>query len=452
MSELFTFSDGLTHYFDYKDYVSEAAEWANRSSGGSLAVTGGSIDNANKCVYLPQSTGYAYCPYDIGNNCTVYAVVKGDKPTGFSGTSWGIAVCGANSNYRVFCGQDTSDNSWQLWTPSKTDTNISASEWHVIAFSVANGVQKIYFDGELANTVSTVKDFALKGLYINNGGYNGAALSGTSAYSANMYIRGIALFNTNQTEGQIKENSEQLAVDFGLKLPEKNSRLAGTDAVAIAYAVARNQESAAALRQLKRAYQEGMVDGDGKTTIPYETTDPEPEVITDPENDDTHGETDDGTVVDINKGVWAAYTDDDGNPSAYVRVYADDYFWSRTLAGIYEYNKRRICVDIYSADGTLLFSGYNIFWINGGRTCFYMDDFSKSTSSLSTDRKTVIKISIRDKRVWLTFHGVSTDSDGNITNDSVSEITYNGNVCDSFDKLAGVNIGIYSYCTNVDPF
>ena len=124
MSELLPFSDGLTHYYDYKDYVSSATEWANKSSGGNLIVTGGSIDDMNKCVKLPQSTGYAYCPYNIGNNCTVYAIVKGDIPTGFSGTTWGIAICGADSSYRVFCGQHTSDNTWKFYTPNRTDTNI----------------------------------------------------------------------------------------------------------------------------------------------------------------------------------------------------------------------------------------------------------------------------------------------------------------------------------------
>lgn len=448
MNELLPFSDGLTHYYDYKDYVSAATEWANKSSGGNLIVTGGSIDDMNKCVKLPQSTGYAYCPYNIGNNCTVYAIVKGDIPTGFSGTTWGIAVCGANSSHRVFCGQRTSDNTWGFYTPNGTDTNISASEWHVMAFTVANGIQKIYFDGNLVVTSSTVSNFALKGLYINNGAYNGTSLSGTSKYSANMYIRCIVLFNTNQTADQIKANIEQLAVDFGLKSPSKNSRLAGTDTVAIAYAIARNQESAAALQQLKKAYQDGMLDGDGKTTPTFETDDPEPTIKTDPENDDTHGETDDGTVIDISKGIWMTHKDDGGNPSAYVRVYTDDYFSDRTVSGLYDWWKRRICVDIYSADGTQLYSDYDIFWINTGRTCCYMSYGDKSVSSLSEDRGDVISIKIRNNCVVPIIHHISKDVNGVITLDEISEreASY------SFSYLAGVNIGTYSKCTNVSPF
>lgn len=404
------FTDGLTHYFDYNNF--ESNEWVNQSTGGNLIVTGGVKDSTNKYVHLPAKTGYAYCPYNIGDNCTVYAVVKGGIPTGFSGTSWGIAICGANSSYRVFCGQKTTNNFWDFYAPNNLSTNILAAEWHVMAFSVANGVQKLYFDGELIATSSTVRNFALKGLYINNGAYNGAALSGTSTYSADIYLRCVALCTVNHTDEQIKANSEQLAVDFNLKLPAKNSRLAGADAVAIGYAIAKNKEASDALTSIVKAYRDGTVngdDGDGDVTEPYVTTDPEEEIPlpdpTDPNNGDGTVSTD-GPITDFKNGWWYTFGDDEsGIDDAYVRVWIEPYEYTTPDGQVTQKNK--IYFTVYDGNGEEVRTSYVT-------TQYKNDTFGR------TDTVTSFSLSADGKN--LLFHKSVNDNGNSFTQTTVAQL------------------------------
>lgn len=312
-----------------------------------------------------------------------------------------------------------------------TSTISAATDYHVVAVNRVGNTHRIFIDGVLAIT------------------QNGMTVFAPAKYKIwdLTIIRCAVICNSTHSEGEILQNSNWLLEQYGLKPRSKNSRLAGTDAVAIAYAIARNQESTAALQQLKKAYQDGMLDGDGKTTPTYETDDPEPTIKTDPENDDTHGQTGDGTVIDVSKGVWLTYNDDSGNPSAYVRVYTDNYFWDRSLSGSYDWRKRRICVDIYSADGTQLYSDYDIFWINTGRTCEYMSHGDKSESSLSGHWYYSISIKIRNNCVVPIIRKIIKDDKGVTTTDEISERAASY----SFSYLAGVSLGTYSKCTNVSP-
>lgn len=426
MSDLLPFTDGLTHYFDYNDYVSESTAWSNKSSGGNLVVTGGTIDTENKCVKLPQTTGYAYCPYNIGNSCTVYAVVKGDKPTWSSGTTWGIAVCGASDSYRVFCGQTTSTNLWEFYTPGVKSTGISASEWHVMAFSVANGVQKIYFDGELVATTTTTKDFALKGLYINNGAFNGNSLSGTSPYSATMYLRGIVLCTTNHTADQIKSNSNQLAVDFGLKEAEKDLRLTGTDAVAIAYAIAKNIEAMQALEDMKKAYREGIVDGDNgndEVTEPYTTTDPDDQVGF-PDDGESTTSTDEA-IIDFTDGYWYALGDrDSGEVKYYVKLWIEGYLdeWYDS-AGYHIINRNKIYATVCDIDGTEISTkdcDYQYSYVG------YVDRTDTASRAYITGNSLAIVRNVKDSS-------------------GASEQT-------TFYALSSGNLGGIIYASNISPF
>ena len=177
--------------------------------------------------------------------------------------------------------------------------------WHVITLKRTSGYFYVYADGELiiseTNTATTRGDkFMIKSI-------SDVGSTPTVDEAITVYLKYCAIFNVVQTNRQIIENTNQILVDFGIKLPPHNTRLAGTDAVAIAYAIARNQESAAALQQLKKAYQDGMLDGDGDTTPSFETDDTDPIINTDPINDKDRGESDDGTVINLSKGIMAIY-------------------------------------------------------------------------------------------------------------------------------------------------
>lgn len=300
--------DGFQGCFDYTNY-NDGDTWINQYLGGSeLNFTMINAIKNEGYILFPQMSGYAYLISDIGDNFTVYAIIKGDKSTSASSsnTCWTITTFGANSSYRVYVGQDGGTNKYNFWSPTGSSTNVSASEWHIIAYSVNNTVQKFYVDGELIKSVGTSRNFSVDNLCINTGSYNGA-IPGIVQHSANVYVKYIGYATNNHSDIQIKQNSDWLLEQYGLKIPEKNSRLAGTDAVAIAYAIARNQESAETLRQLKKAYQEGMLDGDGDTKpLPFETTDPTPIIETDPNGGD-YGQTDDGTVINLSKGIMAIY-------------------------------------------------------------------------------------------------------------------------------------------------
>lgn len=448
MSEL-PYTTGLTDEFTTLAPTSvSASEWVNQKGTTNFVLQ--NAEFADDTITL-TGNNVAWLPIAEPMEYTAYILCKTYIPSSIYGSSstYGEFFGCRNGTNRCYIGvslYNSTDRLYRIRT-YKTSTYYKPTmdNWHVITLKRTSGYYYVYADGELIH--SEVNSTTTRGNKFMIKSIADIGSTPTVDKAITVYMKYCAIFNVVQTDRQTIENTNQILVDFGIKLPPHNTRLAGTDAVAIAYAIARNQERAEALRQLKRTYQEGMVDGDGKTTIPYETDDPEPTVETDPENDDTHGETDDGTVIDVSKGIWLTYKDDSGNPSAYVRVYTDNYFWDRSLSGLYEWRKRRICVDIYSADGTQLYSDYDIFWINAGRTCEYMSCGDKSESSLSSNWYDVISIKIRNNCVVPIRRHIIKNTEGVITLDEISERAASY----SFSYLAGVSIGTYSKCTNVSP-
>ena len=112
---------------------------------------------------------------------------------------------------------------------------------------------------------------------------------------------------------------------------ETGAAVSGADvnAVAIAYAIARNQESSSALQEMKKAYREGAVDGDngnGDVTEPYETTDPDEDISIDDGNGSTT--VSDPAITDLTKGFWYAFGDPDtGEVTDYIRVWVEAFYY-----------------------------------------------------------------------------------------------------------------------------
>ena len=215
--------DGFKGCFDYTNY-NGGSIWTNQYTNGSRINF--NMSNAVKsdgCILFPETLGLGYLIDDIGDNFTVYAIIKGDKSTSAVSNSscWTIATFGADSSHRVYAGQFSDDNTYTFWSPTITKTNESASEWHVISYSVNNTEQKFYIDGELIVSTNTLTNFSVDSLCINTAAYNGA-IPTVVTNSANVYLKYIGYATNNHSETQIQQNSDWLLEHYGLKAPRNN--------------------------------------------------------------------------------------------------------------------------------------------------------------------------------------------------------------------------------------
>lgn len=306
--------DGFKGCFDYTNY-NGGDTWLNQYADGSGINF--NMSNAVKndgYILFPQMSGFGYLIDEIGDNFTVYAIIKGDKSTSANSNStcWTITTFGADSSHRVYVGQYSDDNKYEFWTPSSISTGVSASEWHVVAYSVNNISQKCYIDGKLVASNGLYINQSVDNLCINTGAYNGA-IPTVVKHSANVYVKYIGYAKDNHSELQIQQNSDWLLVQYGLKIPEKDLRLAGTDAVAIAYAIAKNTESASSLQEIAKNYKDGIREGNDTVV---DKTDPIPndddEIVIAGGDDDTFpAEFERGGIYIKTKEITV--TDDDGN-------------------------------------------------------------------------------------------------------------------------------------------
>lgn len=309
--------DGFKGCFDYTNY-NGGDTWLNQYADGSGINF--NMSNAVKndgYILFPETLGLGYLIDDIGNNFTLYSIFKCDySATAVSASAWAwlIAALGASRAYRIYLGGDK--NSFGVINCSKANT-ISANfrDYYITAISVCNGQQNVYVNGELVYTGTTTINYSIDeiGVNLNASGYGGAVPT-ISNNTANVYVKYIGYATNNHSEVQIQENSNWLLEQYGLKLPEKDSRLAGTDAVAIAYAIARNQESAAALQEVKKAFKDGVREGNDTVvdkTEPIPNDDDEIIIAGDDGDDTFPAEFERGGVYIKTKEITV--TDDNGN-------------------------------------------------------------------------------------------------------------------------------------------
>ena len=348
MSEL-PYTTGLTDEFTTLVPTSvSASEWVNQKGTTNFVLQNAEFADStisltgNNVAWLPIAEPTEYTAYIL---CKTYFTPN----SSYSSSRWGQIWGCRNGSNRCYVGISMySSTPYKLTTyTTSTYVNPTMDNWHVITVKRTGGYYYVYADGELiiseTNTATTRGDkFMIKSI-------TDKGSTPTVDENITVYLKYCAIFNVVQTDNQINGNCNQILVDFGLKAPSKNSRLAGTDAVAIAYAIARNQESAAALRQLKKAYQDGMLDGDGDTTPTYETDDTDPIIETDPENNGDHGQTNDGTVVDLSKGIMAIY-ENPNDPTDTVTVEIKMMHDKDKVGSNYLY-KGYILVKVYKSNG-----------------------------------------------------------------------------------------------------
>ena len=345
MSEL-PYTTGLTDEFTTLVPTSvSTSEWVNQKG-----TTNFVLQNAEFADYTITLTGsnVAWLPIVEPTEYTAYILCKTYIPTmSTSSGKWGQIFGCRNYNNRCYIGISMYNGTPYKLRTYKSSTYIDPTmdNWHVITVKRTSGYYYVYADGELiiseSNTETTRGDkFMIKSI-------TDKGSTPTVDEAITVYLKYCAIFNIVQTDDQIKENCNQILVDFGLKLPGKNSRLAGTDAVAIAYAIARNQESTSALQEIKKAFKEGV--HEGKDTV-IDQTDPIPNdddeivIAGDDGGDDTYPveferggiyiKTNEITVDDVT-GVFQLHIYLDGSTST-----------NETPNGLWDWGKNKIGVTL----------------------------------------------------------------------------------------------------------
>ena len=445
--------DGFKGCFDYTNY-NGGDTWLNQYAGGSgIDFNMSNAVKSDGCILFPEALGLGYLIDNIGNNFTLYSIFKCDySHSAYTANYyvWLMSALGANANYRMYLYQVDLRTFGFMNVSKATDvSSINFYDYCVAAISVCNGQQKVYVNGELIYTGTKTINYSIDeiGVNLNASGYGGAVPTISQYNTANVYVKYIGYATNNHNEIQIQENSNWLLEQYGLKLPDKDSRLAGTDALAIAYAIARNQESAAALQDMKKAYQQGMLNGNGDTTPDYENDDPTPPGLApiidenDPEKSDNTAVAGDDGVVDMENGLWHIYTDNNGNITGYVNLYFDGYVYKGYSSdGVLTHYKRNFLhCDAYDASGNLVYkSPYSNQTSGTGAFSYsYVFDGEKITEEYVLQKYYLRGTSAFVDMCWISYTSIATGK-----NYYTSELF-------SFGKYIS---GSYSKCTNRKPF
>ena len=451
--------DGFKGCFDYTNY-NGGDTWLNQYADGSGINF--NMSNAVKnegYILFPELQGMCYLIDDIGDNFTLYSILKCDHSNSAQTAKylvWLISALGASVNYRIYLYQDpVATDYFGVLSGSGNGNNqvnfnnVNFYDYCVAAISVCNGQQKVYINGELKWTGTNKINYSIDeiGVNLNASGYGGAIPTISSNNTANVYVKYIGYATNNHSEVQIQQNSDWLLEQYGLKIPDKDSRLAGTDAVAIAYAIARNQESAAALQDMKKAYQQGMLNGNGDTTPDYENDDPTPPGLSpiidenDPEKSDNTAVAGDDGVVDMENGLWHIYTDNNGNITGYVNLYFDGYVYKGYSSDgvLVHYKRNFLHCDAYDASGNLVYkSPYSNQTSGTGAFSYsYVFDGEKITEEYVLQKYYLRGTSAFVDMCWISYTSIATGK-----NYYTSELF-------SFGKYIS---GSYSKCSNRKPF
>lgn len=258
MSEL-PYTGGLTDEFTTLTSASvSASEWINQKGSTNFILQ--NAEFADNTITL-TGKNVAWLPVAEPTEYTAYILCKTYIPT-MSSSKWGQIFGCRNNNNRCYIGISmSSSDPYKLRTyKSSTHVNPTMDDWHVITVKRTSGHYYVYADGELIISETNIETTRGDKFMIKSIAEKGSDKIEIDE-EITVYLKYCAIFNVVQADDQIKENCNQILIDFGLKVPDKYSRLAGTDAVAIAYAIARNQNSVKSLQEIKKAYCEGIKEG-----------------------------------------------------------------------------------------------------------------------------------------------------------------------------------------------
>lgn len=306
MSELMPNLDGITSYFDISSVDLANNKWLNRISVGNdiLLPNGGNIQN--NALYLSSSQ---YGKLQITEHRTIYCVFKTleEKNTWSPIISKGL-TSGSTSYTGFWLSLDPSGNVIAFYTTNGAVTSaIRGMEYHVACITRDdNNVGYFYLDGVLIGT-TTSKSGNYQGYYYLNRLYRSGGFSDTPV---NTEFQVCAFGTAYHDANIVKTNTVFLSTGYA----PKDLRLAGTDAVAIAYAIARNQESAAALQEISKSFKDGVREGNDTVvdkTEPIPNDDDEIIIAGDDGDDTFPAEFERGGVYIKTKEITV--TDDNGN-------------------------------------------------------------------------------------------------------------------------------------------
>ena len=434
MSDILDFNDmpvnyGLVHAFDCNTYVSGDTTWDNSISGNTNATIVGASKYVDGSVYFPPDTGFAYWNTPLERSEITYYFLGKVDSTGTYTEAYRVifSPCLINSNNIYYLTLSCNDvENIGIWVEDgiAIRPNKSFSDYCVVAVSQFGGKVRMYYNGELVGTVDGIAHNYTHFGIVNN--YCTETPPTKGMPYLNTYVKCVIVANSQHSDTEIQKNSNWLLEQYGLKIPEKDTRLAGTDAVAIAYAIARNQESAAALQELKKAYRDGTVNGDNgndDVTEPYKTTDPD-EPMPFPKDGESTINTDD-SITDLTKGYWFACGDRDTETvKYYVKVWIEPYLYQSSSTDLTQRNK--IYAAIFDTDGNQL----------GGSTyCDYQ--YYRSVYGIET----AIRAQLVSKSLLIWRY--TTNLDGTPSDPAEQATVY---------QLTNATLGAIVWSGNINPF
>lgn len=343
---------GLLYAFDCNTYVDGAETWDNSVSGGKAATVVGGTIYMDGSVFFASGVNFAYWINDQSyKDSTKYFIAKALNTPSKSSYYWAFTERGASSSYTTDIDVYGSTGVITLYcnaSASSSRTSIVSTDYHVITTTKSGTTARIYVDG--------VKYFELTGKTAftpTNYGIGTASTTGNTPTESDndLYVKCALVCNAAHSEGEILQNSNWLLEQYGLKSPEKNSRLAGTDAVAIAYAIARNQESMASLQQIKKSYRDGVKQGvkDGADTH-EDHTDPNTDPIGIETDED--GNTKEPYIGDLTKGLYFCEAPtSSGGDRRYVHMWLDMSYIRDANEWV---SRGQIVYDAYDSEGNLI--------------------------------------------------------------------------------------------------
>lgn len=136
---------------------------------------------------------------------------------------------------------------------------------------------------------------------------------------------------------------------------------ADVNAVAIAYAIAKNNELNSELEKLKKAYREGIIVGDngrGETTEDFDSEGNPPIYFDDGGNEFT----DDPAITDMKNGLWYSGTKPNDSAQYVIRIYIEQYYSSGKSSSGYDYIYKNIPKYIVYKNGTIKSQGTMNVW------------------------------------------------------------------------------------------
>lgn len=350
MSEL-PYTTGLTDEFTTLVPTSvSASEWVNQKGSANFILQNADFADdtitiaGSNVAWLPITEPTEYTAYIL---CKTYFTPNSSYPRG----RWAQFFGCRNGDNRCYVGvsmYSSTINKLRLYN-TVPSTSITMDDWHVITVKRTGGYYYVYADGELiiseANTATTRGDkFMIKSI-------SDVGSTPTVDEAITVYLKYCAVFNIVQTDDQIKENCNQILVDFGLKEAEKDSRLAGADAAAITYAIAKNNETMSALEDIIKSYREGVKEGDDGDSEVTEVIDEDGNVPVEPPMDE-----DDPDDVDL-RGADVYYTVETPDGTLYyLRIYTlKETGIGSSERGSYEYAWTYLLVyDLYDENGSAI--------------------------------------------------------------------------------------------------